>query len=261
MSIAQTFECGKSKLLRHPQRAARQLGGHHHSQPCSRCNLGGEMLRWWTARHGYYRFTFCAVALGQRPHDSDVTQKALLSKSQADALQSKRKRFLVTLHRAQLLNCDSVPTHCSWNVVCLMSQVDRCHSLNLSLPGCMSTFSATRHDCLFISHCFTAVLVIFLPMLFIISYHLCPWDYEWVAQFAKYEGGQGKQMTNAILRFYNQTVLFHSKDVLVLFLNTVWRKSNISRTFSISATRPTQLNHWKNVRHMTPGNGGDKVKG
>lgn len=37
------------------------------------------------------RFTFCAVALGQRQCDSDVTLKAFLSRRQADALQSKHR--------------------------------------------------------------------------------------------------------------------------------------------------------------------------
>lgn len=37
------------------------------------------------------RFTFCALALGQRLHDSDATLKAFLSRRQADALQSKQR--------------------------------------------------------------------------------------------------------------------------------------------------------------------------
>lgn len=37
------------------------------------------------------RFTFCAVAPGQRLRDSDATLKAFLSGRQVDALQSKRR--------------------------------------------------------------------------------------------------------------------------------------------------------------------------
>ena len=41
----------------------------------------------------------------------------------------KTQRLWVTFHRAQLLGYDSMPTHYSWRVVCLVcvSQVEGCH--------------------------------------------------------------------------------------------------------------------------------------
>lgn len=46
----------------------------------------------------------------------------------------KTQRLWVTFHRAQLLRCNSMPTHYSWRVVCLVcvcvTQVKGCHCYN-----------------------------------------------------------------------------------------------------------------------------------
>lgn len=48
---------------------------------------------WMDSKTSYGRFTFCPVAIGQSASDSDATQKTLLSKTQPDALPSKRTGF------------------------------------------------------------------------------------------------------------------------------------------------------------------------
>lgn len=160
MSMENTLRGSISHLLSRPRRDLSHLGGAT-TQKSSTQGAGWEdsgwgwpsWLRWWTARQGYCRFTFCAVALGQRLHDSDATLKAFLSRRQAVALQSKQ-RLWVTFRRAQLLGCDSMPTHYSWRVVCLVcvSQLEGCH--------CWRSVCTCTH-CFLTSHYLTTLMVIF----------------------------------------------------------------------------------------------------
>lgn len=115
--------------------------------------VGVTWLSWWTARHGHCQFTFCAVALGQRLCDSDVTLKDFLSRRQVDAFQSKHRDsgWHFTGHSC----CDSMPNHYSWRVVCLVC-VWQCVILRT-----VCTLLLHYLECFPTSHYLTTLTVIF----------------------------------------------------------------------------------------------------
>lgn len=91
-----TLGSGISRLLLRPHGVVSHLGGATAQKSSTQgANwddsgwVGVEVMDRETG--GYCRFTFCAVALGQRLRDSDATLKAFLSRRQVDALQSKHR--------------------------------------------------------------------------------------------------------------------------------------------------------------------------
>ena len=86
----------------------------------------------------------------------------------------KTQRLWVTFHRAQLLGCDSMPTHYSWRVVCLVCawvcvttrrvsllELCVCECMCVCVCVCVCTLLPHYFDCFSSSNYLTTLVVIF----------------------------------------------------------------------------------------------------
>lgn len=135
-------------------------------------------LRWWTVRPRDCRFTFCAVALGQRQHDSDATLKAFLSRRQVDALQSKYRDsgWHFTGHSCWAATACQLTD--SWRVVCLVCVISitiRVSWLELCVCWCVSV---SVHP--------TAIfLLLFLTRHYLTNSYILNWPFHSYSQMSR----------------------------------------------------------------------------
>lgn len=151
-----------------PTWRSESLGWRHHTRKLhSRCNMG-----WWWLSGGYLaevmdsetgllQVHLLCSGSGAKTAWQWRDTKSLPVKEAGGRPPIKTHRLWVTFHRAQLLGCDSMPTHYSWRVVCLVcvrvcvttrrvSLLELCLCMCILLPHCFSA-----------SHYLTTLIFIF----------------------------------------------------------------------------------------------------
>lgn len=118
MGVMSTHTTAISHLLLRPHLDVSHLGGASTQTNSTQGAAWDDNGRaratcpsWWTGSREHSGVAFCAMALGQRVHNSDVTLKAFLYRRQVDAFQSKHKTL------GDISEGNGMPAHCSWAVL------------------------------------------------------------------------------------------------------------------------------------------------
>lgn len=141
MSMLNTLGSGISHLLLRPHGDVSHLGGattqKNSTQGATWDDSGWVGVAWlkvMDSKTGLLQVHLLCSGSGAKTAWQWRDTKSLPVKEAGGRPPIKTQRLWVTFHRAQLLGCDSMPTHYSWRVVCLVcacvQQLAGCHCYN-----------------------------------------------------------------------------------------------------------------------------------